>query len=288
MIDNDSVVVTELKFTKMNGNGNDFIVVNEYDYPVPEDKKSAFARKYCHRRTGIGADGVIFFAKPQHAPLHMRIFNEDGSEAEMCGNGIRCFVKYAMDNGYMKPGTEKVETKAGVLEVEGRYADGHKAVIKVNMGKPLFDPAKVPCTGTGDFLNMPVQGFEVSAVNTGVPHAVIFVPSVDEVDIMKSAPPIRYDKHFPKGANVNFVQREGPELRMRTYERGVEGETFSCGTGSVAAAAIARHLGYVRDSAVVHTKGGTLKITFVHDIAFMEGSAETVYEGKTDVDYASL
>ncbi len=279
--------MTELKFTKMHGNGNDFIVVNEYDYPVPDDKKSAFTRKYCHRRTGIGADGVVFFAKPLHAPLHMRIFNEDGSEAEMCGNGVRCFVKYAMDNDYMKPGVAKVETKAGVLEVEGRYEDG-RAVVKVNMGKPLFDPAKIPATGIGDFLNMPVGGFEVSAVNTGVPHAVIFVPSVDEVDIEKSAPPIRHDKRFPKGANVNFVQREGPDLQVRTYERGVEGETLSCGTGSVAVAAVARHLGYVRDSTLVHTKGGTLKITFVHDIAFMEGGAETVYDGKMDVDFASL
>jgi diaminopimelate epimerase len=279
--------MTELKFTKMHGNGNDFIVVNEYDYPVPDDKKSAFTRKYCHRRIGIGADGVVFFAKPLHAPLHMRIFNEDGSEAEMCGNGVRCFVKYAMDNDYMKPGVAKVETKAGVLEVEGWYEDG-KAVVKVNMGKPLFDPAKIPATGIGDFLNMPVGGFEVSAVNTGVPHAVIFVPSVDEIDVAKAAPPIRYDKRFPKGANVNFVQREGPDLRVRTYERGVEGETLSCGTGSVAVAAVARHLGYVRDSTLVHTKGGTLKITFVHDIAFMEGGTETVYDGKIDVDFTSL
>jgi diaminopimelate epimerase len=105
---------------------------------------------------------------------------------------------------------------------------------------------------------------------------------------MKVAPPVRFDKHFPKGANVNFVQREGRDLRMRTYERGVEGETLSCGTGSVAAASVARHLGYVRDSTVVHTKGGDLKITFVNDIAFMEGGAETVYEGKMDADFASI
>ena len=279
--------MTELKFTKMHGNGNDFIVVNEYDYPVPEDRKSGFARRYCARRTGIGADGVIFFAKPLHAPLHMRIFNEDGSEAEMCGNGIRCFVKYALDAGYMQPGAAKVETKAGDLEVEGRYRDG-KVVVRVNMGKPLFDPARIPCTGMGDFLNMPVQGCEVSAVNTGVPHAVIFVPAVDEVDIMKVAPPIRNDRHFPKGVNVNFVQREGQDLRVRTYERGVEGETQSCGTGSVAAAAVARHLGYVRDSTVVHTRGGALKITFVHDIAFMEGGAETVFEGTLDTTDTSV
>ena len=279
--------MTELKFTKMHGNGNDFIVVNEFECPVPEDKKPSFARKYCHRRTGVGADGVIFLAKPEHAPLHMRIFNADGSEAEMCGNGIRCFVKYALDTGHMKPGAARVETKSGIFEVEGRYVDG-KALVKVNMGKPLFDPAKVPCKGIGDFLNMPVAGCEVSAVNTGVPHAVVFVPSVDEVDVVKAAPPVRHNAVFPQGANVDFVAREGPDLRVRTYERGVEGETMSCGTGSVAAAAVARHLGYVRDATVVHTQGGDLKITFVHDIAFMEGGAETVYEGKMSVDFATL
>ena len=279
--------MTEIEFTKMHGNGNDFVLVDEFRFPVPEDKKAAFARRYCHRRTGIGADGVIFFAKPLHAPLNMRIFNEDGSEAEMCGNAIRCFVKYAMDRGHMKPGKAKVETKAGIFEVEGRY-EGGKAVVKVDMGKPLFDPAKVPCKGMGDFLNMPVQGCEVSAVNTGVPHAIIFVDSVDAVDLMKVAPPVRFDKVFPQGTNVDFVSREGQNLRMRTYERGVEGETLSCGTGSVAAAAVARHFGYIRDSTTVYTKGGELKITFVNDIAFMEGGAETVFEGKMDVDYPSL
>jgi diaminopimelate epimerase len=279
--------MTEIQFIKMQGNGNDFILVDEFVNPVPEDKKAAFARKYCHRRTGIGADGVIYFAKPMHASLHMRIFNEDGSEAEMCGNGIRCFVKYAMDTGHMKPGIAKVETKAGILEVEGRRENG-RTVVKVNMGKPLFDAAKIPCKGMGEFFNMPVGGCEVSAVNTGVPHAVVFVPSVDEVDIMKTAPGIRYDQHFPKGTNVNFVAREGQNLRVRTYERGVEGETYSCGTGSVAAAAVARHHGYIRDSTTVYTKGGELRITFVNDIAFMEGRAETVYEGKVDVDFATL
>src|SRR5512146_653277 len=111
-----------IQFTKLHGNGNDFILIDEWDdLLVPDDKKAAFAKKYCHRRFGIGADGVLFLTKGVKAPLQMRIFNEDGSEAEMCGNGIRCFTKYALDTGYMKPGTAKVETKAGVLEVEGRY-----------------------------------------------------------------------------------------------------------------------------------------------------------------------
>ncbi len=280
--------MTVLKFTKMHGNGNDFIVIDEFEFPVPEDKKAAFAKKYCNRRFGVGADGVLFLAKPMHTSLHMRIFNEDGTEAEMCGNGVRCFVKYAMDHGHMRPGIDKVETKAGTLEVEGKIVDG-KTWVKVSMGKPLFDPRKIPATGINNFMNMPVHGFEVSAVNTGVPHAVIFTDDLQAVDILKIAPPIRYDlKVFPKGANVNFVQREGYNLRVRTYERGVEGETLSCGTGSVAAAAVARYMGYIREETTVYTAGGDLKISFVSDVAYMEGPAEAVYDGEIEVDFSAL
>ncbi|WP_424359208.1 diaminopimelate epimerase [Methanocella sp. MCL-LM] len=280
--------MTEIKFTKMQGNGNDFIVVDEFECPVPEDRKAAFAKKTCHRRFGVGADGVLFLAKPMHTSLHMRIFNEDGSEAEMCGNGIRCFVKYAVDHGHMKPGKDKVETKAGILEVEARVEEG-KTLVKVSMGKPLFDPKKIPAAGLNNFINKPVHGYEVTAVNTGVPHAVIFVDDVKAVDLMKDAPAIRFDlKTFPKGTNVNFVQREGQHLRVRTYERGVEGETLSCGTGSVASAAVARYLGYTRDQTTVTTAGGQLNISFVSDVAYMEGPAETVYEGEIDVDFSAL
>ncbi|HMK47832.1 MAG TPA: diaminopimelate epimerase [Methanocella sp.] len=281
--------MTQIKFTKMHGNGNDFIMIDELQCPVPEEKKSAFTRKYCHRRFGIGADGVLFLAKPLHTALHMRIFNEDGGEAEMCGNGLRCFVKYAMDNGHMRPGTAKVETKAGTLDVEAKVGEDGKTMVKIAMGKPLFDPKKIPSSGLNNFINMPMHGYEVSAVNTGVPHAVIFVDDLQAVDIMKDAPPIRNDfKAFPKGANVNFVHREGTNLRVRTFERGVEGETLSCGTGSVAAAAVARHIGYIRDETTVYTTGGALKISFLHDIAHMEGPAETVFDGQVDVDFAAL
>ena len=280
--------MTKIKFTKMQGNGNDFIVIDEFECPVPGDKKAAFAKKACHRRFGVGADGVLFLAKPMHTSLHMRIFNEDGSEAEMCGNGIRCFVKYAVDHGHMKPGKDKVETKAGILEVEARVEED-KTLVKVSMGKPLFDPKKIPAAGLNNFINKPVHGYEVTAVNTGVPHAVIFVDDVKAVDLMKVAPAIRFDTHtFPKGINVNFVQREGQNLRVRTYERGVEGETLSCGTGSVASAAVARYLGYTRDQTTVTTAGGQLNISFVSDIAYMEGPAETVYEGEIDVDFSAL
>ncbi|BAI60930.1 diaminopimelate epimerase [Methanocella paludicola SANAE] len=276
-----------IQFTKLQGNGNDFILIDEWDdLLVPDDRKAAFAKKYCHRRFGIGADGVLFLTKGVKAPLQMRIFNEDGSEAEMCGNGIRCFAKYALDKRYIVPGLARVETKAGVLEIETKTENG-KTYIKVNMGKPLFDRVKIPAQGHGEFINVPLHGYEVSAVNTGVPHAVVFVDSLEDPDLMDAAPLIRFDKVFAKGANVNFVQRDMGNLRVRTYERGVEGETLSCGTGSVAAAAIARHLGIVRDSAVVKTAGGELRITFEHDMAYMEGGAETVYKGEIEFDLST-
>lgn len=277
-----------IKFTKLQGNGNDFILIDEYDgYVIPEAKKAAFTRKYCHRRFGIGADGVMFLTKSLNASLRMRIFNEDGSEAEMCGNGIRCFAKYALDQGYIVPGPTRFETKAGILDITTKV-EGGKTLVRVRMGKPLFDRVKIPAQGHGDFFNVPLHGFEVSAVNTGVPHAVIFVDNLEDPDLMDSAPQIRFDKMFPQGANVDFAKRDYGSLMVRTYERGVEGETLSCGTGSVAVAAVARHLGFIRDSAVVKTAGGELLISFENDIAFMEGGAETVYAGELDIDPAKL
>lgn len=277
-----------LKFTKLQGNGNDFILIDEYDgVVVPDDKKAAFAKKYCHRRFGIGGDGVLFLSKSGRAPLRMRIFNEDGSEAEMCGNGIRCFAKYALDQRYIVPGKTRIETMAGVLEVDTKVEDG-RTLVKVCMGKPLFDRIKIPAQGRGDLINVPLHGYEVSAVNTGVPHAVIFVDNLEDPYLMDAAPQIRFDKIFPKGANVDFVTRDVGNLKVRTYERGIEGETPSCGTGSVAAAAVARHMGIIRDFVVVKTAGGELKITFENDIAYMEGGAETVFDGELEFDPAKL
>jgi diaminopimelate epimerase len=277
-----------IQFTKLHGNGNDFILIDEWgDLVVPDDKKAAFAKKYCHRRFGIGADGVLFLTKGVRAPLQMRIFNEDGSEAEMCGNGIRCFAKYALDKRYIVPGPARIETMAKVLEIDTKTENG-MTYVKVNMGKPLFDRIMIPAQGRGEFINVPLHGYEVSAVNTGVPHAVVFVDSLEDPDLMDVAPQIRFDKVFPKGANVNFVQRDMGNLRVRTYERGVEGETLSCGTGSVAAAAVARHLGIVRDSVIVRTAGGELRINFANDLAYMEGGAETVYKGEVEFDPSKL
>ncbi len=266
-----------IHFTKLHGNGNDFILIDEYRKEIiPEDKKSSFAVKYCSRRFGIGADGVLYLEVSDKANIGMRIFNADGTEAEMCGNGIRCLVKYAHDRGYIKEAA-RVETLAGVHSITSRVTDG--TWITVNMGKPEFVREKLPAKGTGEFLLVSLHGYKVSAVNTGVPHAVIFVDSLDE-RLIADAPKIRYDPIFPKGTNVNFARVDSKnEVTVRTYERGVEGETLSCGTGSVACAAVAHRLGKTGDRVKVNTKGGELVITIKDDAAFMEGQAERVFEG---------
>ncbi len=266
-----------IHFTKLHGNGNDFILIDEYDGEMILDaEKSSFALKYCDRRFGIGADGILYLGMSDKADISMRIFNADGTEAEMCGNGIRCLVKYALDRDYIE-GDARVETLAGVLSITSRVEEG--TWIKVNMGKPEFSREKIPARGTGEFLQVSMHGYEVSAVNTGVPHTVVLVDSLDD-RLITDAPKIRYDPVFPKGTNVNFTRVDSiNEITVRTYERGVEGETLSCGTGSVACAVVAHRLGKTGNRVKVNTKGGELVITIKDDTAFMEGRAERVFDG---------
>ena len=271
-----------LGFAKLHGNGNDFILIDEISRElVAESAKKRFAIACCRRSFGIGADGVLFLINSQRADLGMRLFQPDGSEAEMCGNGIRCLAKYAWETGYVGQSFE-VETLAGIIPVQVRERDGG-FWAKVDMGAPRFDRASIPACGTGDLINEMIGDLAVSAVNTGVPHAVIFVDDLD-IDIHDAAPPIRHSSLFPEGANVNFV-KAGSSLQIRTFERGVEGETFSCGTGAVASASVARRLGLVGDEVLVETRGGPLIITFVGDKAFMEGPAVTVYSAEMDEEY---
>ncbi|MDD1738748.1 MAG: diaminopimelate epimerase, partial [Methanothrix sp.] len=224
---------------------------------------------------------VLFLARSTRADLGMRLIQPDGSEAEMCGNGIRCLAKYAWDGGYVGE-RFNVETLAGIIPVQVREGEG-SFWAKVNMGQPRFDRPAIPACGSGDLLQERIEELCVSAVNTGVPHAVVFVDDLD-FDIMKLAPSIRHSNLFPEGANVNFVKL-GQHLEIRTFERGVEGETLSCGTGSVAAASIARRLGMAGDEVVVQTRGGPLIISFEAGSAFMEGPAVTVCSGELSQEY---
>lgn len=272
-----------IAFTKLQGNGNDFVLIDEHDrVKVADPLKGSFAVQCCHRNFGIGGDGVLFLSPSEHADLRMRLFQPDGSEAEMCGNGVRCLAKYAWDSGMVGESFE-VETLAGIVPLMVRGIGGD-FWARVDMGVPCFDRRGIPALGEGEFLMEPLEGFEVSAVNTGVPHAVIFVEDLLNLPIEVVAPHIRRSSLFPEGTNVNFVGI-GDAFQVRTFERGVEGETLSCGTGSVASAAVARRMGMVGDEVFVETRGGPLLINFDGDRAYMDGPAATVFAGELSDEF---
>ena len=268
----------EIHFSKLYENGNDFIVIDEREHIViPDEMKGQFAAIYCDRRFGIGADGVIFVMKSKKSDLRMRLFQRDESEAVMCGNGIRCIAKYAYDAGYVKE-TCTIETMAGSFGISMGYSEDI-FIAAITMAPPKFDRKEIPATGSGDYKET-IEGFEVYAVNTGAPHAVVIVDAVDAVDLASVAPKIRHHETFPEGANVNFVERTGPDsIRIRTFELGVEDETLSCGTGATASAAVVHKLGLAGDVVEVETRGGPLTITLKDGGAKMEGPAATVYTG---------
>ena len=271
----------DLPFVKLHGNGNDFVLIDEHaKMRVPGAMKPEFARLYCDRRFGIGADGILFLAKGTSGDLAMRLFQPDGSEAEMCGNGVRCFAKYAVDSGYVGEAFV-VETGAGPIPVEARYDDGAFEAT-IGMPDPAFDRPSIPASGTGEYREE-IGGLSVYAANTGVPHAVVVVDELDSIEIAVVAPPIRHHASFPNGANVNFVQITGSgSIRIRTFERGVEAETLSCGTGATASAAVAHRLGLVGDAVEVETVGGPLSIRLGRETT-MTGPAETVFSGTLEL-----
>lgn len=267
----------EIQFTKLHGNGNDFILIDEYHkLVIPDEMKGQFAASYCDRRFGIGADGVIFLMRSAKDDLRMRIFRPDESEAEMSGNGISCLAKFAFEAGYVK-GSCTVETPAGSIGVAIDAAgDGFSATI--TMTPPQVDRKDIPATGTGEYKEH-IGDYEVYAVNSGVPHSVIMVDDVDAIDVAAVAPAIRNHKSFPKGATVNFVEKTSESsIRIRTFERGVEDETLSSGTGATASAAITRKLGLTGDVVEVETRGGPITIYLKGGVK-MQGPAVTVFTG---------
>ncbi|AAB90492.1 MULTISPECIES: diaminopimelate epimerase [Archaeoglobus] len=267
-----------IAFTKMHGNGNDFVLIDEFEgVIVGEEEKPRFVRAVCHRNFGVGADGALFVQPSQKADVRFRYFNSDGSEAAMCGNGIRCFSRYVVEEGYAGERL-RVETLAGILELEVKRENGWW--VKVDMGKPKFGREEIPAKTDvwGYEVEHDGRKFRIYAANTGVPHVAVFVDSLD-FDIVPLARKIRYSEIFPEGTNVNFAKVDGDTITVRTYERGVEGETLSCGTGSVAVAAIANRLGLTGSKVDVVTKGGLLKIELTEDTAYMTGGASRVFDG---------
>jgi len=284
-----------LEFTKMQAAGNDFILIDDREQRIADEKKEGIARFLCTRRFSVGADGVLFLCKltTRSYDLWMRVFNPDGSEAEMCGNGIRCFARYAYEKGLVRNRQIRVETSAGLIvpEVEDPDEKGFGEVsIRVFMGKPVFERIDEPF-----FVNEQIGEVRLTALSLGNPHAVILVDSFDKLEVDTIGKSIESHPAFPDRTNVDFVMTpllrkddKANELSVRTYERGV-GETLSCGTGSTASVLALNELGYINASepVTVHTRGGDLRVELKEggeEGAYLIGSAEVVYEGEAEVE----
>jgi diaminopimelate epimerase len=264
-----------LTFTKMNGAGNDFVMLDNRDGKLALDR--AQIAHLCDRHRGIGADGLLAIEPAQNgADFRMRYYNADGGEAEMCGNGARCFARFAQKVAG-KLGDISFETQAGVIT-----AKFFGEIVQIQMSEP--HSARL-----NDLLEAAGEKLTVHSVNTGVPHAVVFVDDLDHTDVRKLGAALRYHAHFaPKGTNANFVQKVGAQaISIRTYERGVEDETLACGTGMVACALIFHELTGAASPVQVQVRGGdTLEIGFEKSGATyrnvtLTGPADFTFEGQT-------
>jgi len=275
-----------MKFTKMHGLGNDYVVVNCFDESV--EAPSELARRINPRRTGVGSDGLILILPSAKADFRMRIFNVDGSEAEMCGNGIRCVGKYVYEKRLTDRSEIAVETLSGIRRLKLDVADDVVEAVEVDMGCPVLERNEIPMRGApgrvvDETLQAGSETFKITAVSMGNPHCVIFTDDVDTVALDVHGPAIENHVVFPNRVNVEFAQVISPEeIKMRTWERGC-GETFACGTGAnaVCAAAVLNKL--TERAVTVHLRGGDLNVRWSDDgPVFMKGPASTVFEG----DYA--
>lgn len=263
----------KINFTKAVATGNDFVVIDNRSGAVKGLSKLAVA--LCDRKWGIGADGLLVVERSKRADFKMRIFNSDGSEAEMCGNGSRCIALYAKEAGIAR-GKMTIETMAGILNADVKGQD-----VKVRLTNPR-DLALGVCVRIGS------KDYELCFVNTGVPHAIYFVDDIKKADVKGLGPAIRYHEAFaPRGTNADFVEiKDKKSIKVRTYERGVEDETLACGTGSVASALISAECADMKSPVTVETASGEkLKIHFnrsggIFKDVYLEGKAKLVFVGE--------
>ncbi|WP_068775160.1 diaminopimelate epimerase [Paenibacillus sp. FJAT-26967] len=274
-----------MEFTKMNGLGNDFVVISGYS-ELPENV-SQLAVKWCNRFFGIGADGLVFILPSDRADVQMRIINSDGTEAEQCGNAVRCVAKYVYDRDENKRAAITVETLgAGVQEVQVEGESGKASAIRVDMGEPVLRGLEVPSTIDADVvLNEPVEvdgvTFHFTAVSMGNPHCIIYVEDAPNFDLGEWGPKLEKHPLFPNRTNVEFVTVRSREYAdMRVWERGA-GPTLACGTGACATLVASVLNGHTERTAVISLKGGELGIEWNegNNRVYMTGPAEEVYRG---------
>lgn len=274
-----------MKFTKMHGCGNDYVYINCFNETVEDP--SALAIKVSDRHFGIGSDGLILICPSTVADFRMRMFNADGSEGEMCGNGIRCVAKYVYDHGMTDAKKISIETGAGIKYLDLTVEDGKVSLVKVDMGEPILAPAEIPVDFAGErMVNEPVEvdgkEWNMTCVSMGNPHAVVFVPDTKSLELEKMGPHFEHHKIFPKRTNTEFVQiLSRNEVNMRVWERG-SGETLACGTGTCASVMACILNGYTEHEVLVHLIGGDLTIHYDEksNHIFMTGPAVTVFEGE--------
>lgn len=271
----------------MHGCGNDYVLVDAMENRIQDP--ASLAKEMCRRRFGIGADGLLLVFNSDNADFRMRMFNPDGSQAEMCGNGIRCFAKYIYDHGLKKSETLKIETGNGVLDIELQIEDGIASGATVMMGEPVLERSKIPVSGDGgQMLDEPleVEGetFNVTAVSMGNPHAVVFVDSLGDFQIGKFGPAFENHPMFPERVNTNFAEViSRGEVRVRTWERGA-GLTMACGTGCAAVCVAGAMLDKTDRKLSIRVDGGVLGLEWRGDErVYLTGPAVEVFSGDYSV-----
>ena len=273
-----------MQFWKMHGLGNDFIIVDNRGGKIAEAEAGEDAKKLCMRHTSVGADGLLLLSVSSLADVRMQIFNSDGSEAEMCGNGVRCFAKYCYENGIVKKTEFTVDTLAGLNKVWLKLRNDEVESVTVDMGIADWERTKIPMLGAGTCINCDLGvadvDHRVTCLSIGNPHCVMFVDDVDSFPVEKVGTIIENHEVFPNHTNVEFVQIcRSDELKVRVWERGC-GETLACGTGACASAVAANRLGLADTKVTVCLRGGNLLVE-LKDHVLMTGPAEKVFEGRT-------
>jgi diaminopimelate epimerase len=275
-----------MRFTKMQGIGNDYVYVNCFDEPLPKDI-SALARQISDRHFGVGGDGLILICPSDSgADARMRMFNADGSEAEMCGNGLRCVAKYVYDHGIRRNSTLRIQTGRGILDVDLELKNNLVHRARVNMGQPILEAAKIPTRLAGDPpVNVPLtvggRTLAVTCVSMGNPHCVTFVAEASDEIVLGLGPQIERAAAFPARFNVEFIEVLTPnEVRQRTWERG-SGETLACGTGASAVCVAGVLTGRTERRIVAHLRGGDLELEWnaADGNVYKTGPAVEVFSG---------
>ena len=279
-----------LTFSKMHGIGNDYIYINCFQETVTDPEKLSIFMS--NVRFGVGSDGLVLILPSEAADFRMRIFNADGSEAMMCGNATRCVGKYVYEHGMTDKTEVSLETNSGIkyLTLYVNEATNKVDAVKVDMGKAILKPAEIPVADDGDrFIAKPVVvdgvSYDMTCVSMGNPHAVVFLPEIDSLDLEKIGPSFEHHPLFPNRVNTEFIRViDDHTLQMRVWERG-SGETFACGTGACAAAVASVLNGYCKreQEILIHLRGGDLRIIYHNDESVtMIGPATFIFEGKME------